>query len=94
MRLEITLGQLVLDLARDCFSRRMRNDRACSSGGMVSSRPKSVNYVRAFWNALPEGGVVRKLARGPTLWRAGWQRGQEAPRSGGRGWRPGDGPAS
>jgi len=51
---------------------------------VVSSRAKSVNYVRAFWNAVLEGGVATKLARGPSVWRAGWQGGQEAPRSGGR----------
>src|SRR5439155_10946738 len=61
--------------------------------GWVSSRAKSVNYVRAFWNAVPEGGVAGKLSRGPSLWRAGWQGGQEAPRSGGRGGKVAKGPS-
>ena len=49
---------------------------------------ENCDYVRAFWNAIPEGGVARKLAtlvlagglarwpRGPSFWRAGWQGGQ------------------
>src|SRR5438034_6128004 len=40
---------------------------------------KSVNYVRAFWNAVPEGGVAGKLSRGPSLWRAGWRAAQGPP---------------
>src|SRR5206468_10346320 len=60
-------------------------------------RAKSVHYVRAFWKRRSEERVARKAGRwalalaggvarwprGPSLWRAGWQGGQEGPRSGG-----------
>src|SRR5439155_20444034 len=58
------------------------------SGGVARwfpQRAKSVHYVRAFWKRRSEEWMARKLARGPSVWRAGWQGGQEGRRSGGRG---------
>ena len=79
-----------------------------TDGGMLSSRAKSVNFMFALsGNAVPEerdgreaaqrllvlaGGVAR-WPRGPSFWRAGWQGGQEPPRSGGRGGEIGRTPA-